>query len=169
VRLLLAEPVEVVLGEPALEERSGVDAGRGVALEIDLVTCAGGEVLAAEEVVVADLVQGRGRCVGRDVAADADGLVGARHHDGRVPADVGPDAPLDVLVAREPRLAFGRDAVDVVGAAQRGHADLAFAGAFEQLEHQEARTLPSVAVDGCVERLDPFAGLAGIDVGKLAG
>jgi len=65
--------------------------------------------------------------------------------------------------------AFGRDAVDVVGAAQRGHADLALAGAFEQLEPSGSAHVAAVAVDGCVERLDPFAGLAGIDVGKLAG
>ena len=34
---LLPEVVEVVLGEPALEEGAGVDARRGVALEEDLV------------------------------------------------------------------------------------------------------------------------------------
>jgi hypothetical protein len=33
--------VELLLGEPALEERAGVDAGRGVALEEDLVAAAG--------------------------------------------------------------------------------------------------------------------------------
>ena len=56
---LAPEPVEVLLGQAALEERAGVDAGRGVALEEDLV--AGAAVgLAAEEVVEADLVE-RGR------------------------------------------------------------------------------------------------------------
>ena len=143
--------------------------GRGVALEVDLVADAGGEVLAAEEVVEADLVQRRGARVGGDVAADADGLVRARHHDRGVPADVGADAALDVLVAREPRLALGRDGVDVVGAAQRGHADLALAGALEQLQHQEPGALAAVGVDGGVERLEPLAGLVRVDVGQLAG
>jgi hypothetical protein len=53
---LLAEPVELLLGQPALEEGAGVDAGGGVALEEDLVAAAG-VVLAAEEVVEADLVE----------------------------------------------------------------------------------------------------------------
>ena len=40
VALLLAEAVELVLGEPALEEGAGVHAGGGVALEEDLVAAA---------------------------------------------------------------------------------------------------------------------------------
>ena len=142
--LLLAEAVELVLGEPALEVGAGVDARGGVALEVDLVAhrrvARGvGVVLAAEEVVEAHLVERRRGRVGGDVAAHADGLVGPRHHDRRVPADVGADAPFDVLVAGEPGLALRRDGVDVVGAAQRRHPDLAFAGALEQLEHEEPR------------------------------
>ena len=168
VRLLLPEPVELLGRHAPFEERARVDARRSVALEVDLVAHPAGEVLAAEEVVVADLVE-RGRArIGRDVAADADRLVGARHHDRRVPADVGADAPLDVLVARKPRLALGRNRVDVVGAAQCGDADLALAGALEQLEHEETRALPAVGVDGGVERFDPLTGLVGIDVGQLA-
>ena len=49
----------MILGEPALEEGARVDARRGVALEEDLVAHAVG-VLAAEEVVEADFVEGRG-------------------------------------------------------------------------------------------------------------
>src|SRR5699024_8062661 len=68
---LLAEAVEVLLAQAALEERAGVHAGGGVALEEDLVAAAL-VVLAAPEVVEADLVErGRGG-VGGDVAADAD-------------------------------------------------------------------------------------------------
>ena len=37
VGLLLAESVELLLGQAALEERAGVDAGGGVALDEDLV------------------------------------------------------------------------------------------------------------------------------------
>ena len=116
---LLAEPVELLLGEPALEEGAGVDAGRAVALDVDLVAAAR-VVLAAEEVVEADLVEAGGGLVGRDVTADLEALaVGAGHHDRGVPADEGADPALDLLVAGEPRLALGRDGVDVVGAAQR--------------------------------------------------
>ncbi len=138
VRELLPEAVQLLLGEPALEERAGVHAGGGVALEEDLVAAAG-VVLAAEEVVEADLVERRGRGVGRDVAADADaGALRPVHHDRGVPPDVGADAPLDVLVAGEPRLALGRDRVDVVGAAQARDADLALAGPLEQAQHEVA-------------------------------
>ncbi len=125
---------------------------------------AAGEVLAAEEVVEADLVQRRGRRVRGDVAADADGLVRSGHHDRRVPSDVGPDPALDVLVAREPWLAFRRDRVDVVRAAQRGHADLASARTLQQLEHEEPSPLTAIGVDGRVERLQPLPGLVRIDV-----
>src|SRR5262245_55206064 len=47
---LAPEVVELVLGEPALEERSRVDARRGVTLEVDLVAVPA-VALAAEEVV----------------------------------------------------------------------------------------------------------------------
>ncbi len=144
-RHLLAERVELVLGQPALEERAGVDAGRAVALEVDVVAAAG-VVLAAEEVVEADLVEAGRRLVGGDVAADLEALaVGPRHHDGGVPADEGADPSLDVLVTGEPGLALRRDRVDVVGAAQRRHADVVLAGPLEQLEHDVAgaRACPS--------------------------
>ena len=59
LRLLLAESLELVLGEPALEERTTVHAGGGVALVEDLVAAAG-VICAAEEPVVADFVEGRG-------------------------------------------------------------------------------------------------------------
>ena len=50
-------------------------------------------------------------------------------------------AALDVLVAGEPRLALGRDRVDVVGAAQRRDADALLAGALAAAQHQVARAV----------------------------
>ena len=132
VRLLLAESVELVLAEPALEEGAGVHAGGGVALVEDLVAAAG-VVLAAEEVVVADLVQRRRAGVGRDVAADADaGALCAVHHDRGVPAQPGAVAAFDLFVAGEVRLVLGRDRVDVVGGRNHRHAELQLLGALEQ-------------------------------------
>src|SRR5262249_56659973 len=55
---LAPEMVELPLGEPAFEEGARGDAGRGVALEVDLVARAA-VVLAAEEVVEANLEQAR--------------------------------------------------------------------------------------------------------------
>ena len=169
VREFLAESVELVLGEPSLEERPRVDAGRGVALDEDLVAGLA-VVLAAEEVVEADLVQAGRRGVGGDVPADAEARpVGAGHHDRRVPPDVGADPALGVLIAGEPGLALGRDRVDVVGAAQAGHADLLLPGALEQPEHHVPGPGPAAGAHHVVERLQPLPGLVGVDVGKLGG
>src|SRR5699024_12185580 len=56
---------------PPLEEGAGVHPRRGMALEEDLVAAAG-MVLAAEEVVEPDLVEGGGSRVGGDVSAHGD-------------------------------------------------------------------------------------------------
>ena len=130
--------------QPLHQVGAGVDAGGGVALDVELVAAAG-VVLAAEEVVVADLVEARGRGVRRDVAADLEALAVGRgdHHRG-VPADQPADLPLHLLVAGEPRLALGRDGVDEVGAAQGRDADLLLAGPLEQPQHDVAGTLATV-------------------------
>ena len=161
------EVVEVPLGQPALDEGPGVDAGRGVALEVDLVPGAAA-VLAAEEVVEPDLVEGGGAGVGGEMAADRLRLdVGPDHHHGGVPPDVGPDAALEVLVAGELRLLVGRDGVDI----RRGHrgreADVGVAGPLQEAEEEVAGT--GLAVDGhdVVERVEPLPRLGGVDVREL--
>ena len=166
---LLAEPVELLLVQPSLEVRPGVDAGGAVALDVDLVAAAG-VVLAAEEVVEADLVEAGRGLVRRDVAADLEALaVRAGDHHRGVPADEGPDPPLGLLVAGEPRLALGRDGVDVVGAAQRRDADVHLPGAFEQPQHHVAGPLAAALADQGVEGVDPVVGLVGVDVRELGG
>src|SRR5205814_3197124 len=88
---LTPEVGELILGEPALEVRAGVDAGRCVPLEEDLV--AGfAPVLAAEEVVEPHLVEARGRGVRGEVAADPGELViGPQDHRRGVPPDESAD------------------------------------------------------------------------------
>ena len=95
--------------------------------------------------------------------------VGPDHHDRGVPADEGPDAPLDVLVAGEPRLLVGRDGVDVRRGHRRRELDLQRPGPLQQLHQQEPGPDPPVGVDHGVERVDPLRRLAGIDVGHLVG
>src|SRR3954447_25393149 len=91
---LLAEVVEVILGEPTLEERTGVDARRRVALEEDLVAAPVG-VLAPEEVVEADFIERRSAGVRREMPADSGRpIVRPQDHRHRVPADHAPDAVL---------------------------------------------------------------------------
>ncbi len=164
---LLAELVEVVLGEATLEERTGVDARGGVALEVHGVARLA-VVLAAEEVVEPDVVERGRRGERRQVPADAVGLlVGLDDHDRRVPADVGADAALELLVAREPRLLLGRDRVDVRRRDRGGVADLELAGPLEQLGHEVAGAGLAVGVDDGVERLEPLLGLGRVGVGQL--
>ena len=167
VRQFLPETVELILGQPALEERAGVDARRRVTLEEHLV--AGfAVVLAAEEVVEADLVERSRAGVGGDVPADAQaGPVRAGDHHGRVPPDIGPDPAFGMLVTGEPRLALRRDRVDEVGAAQAGHPDLLLARPLEQAEHHVPGAGPASGTHDRIERLDPFARLVRVDVGQL--
>ncbi len=166
-RDLLPEVVELVLGEPALDEGAGVDAGRGVSLEVDEVP-EPPVGLAPEEMVEADFVEGGRARVGRKMASDAfTPIVGAAHHGGGVPADVGADAALDVLVAGEPRLLVARDRVHVGGGDGGGEVHLEGPGALEQLHEEEAGPGASLGVDDGVERVDPLRGLLGVDVGEL--
>src|SRR6187402_3949547 len=66
VAKLVAEVCEMLLAEAAFEEGAGVDAGRSMTLEVDEVAGLLA-VLRAEEVVEADLEQGRQRRVGRNM------------------------------------------------------------------------------------------------------
>ncbi len=111
---LAAEVDEVLFGEPAFEERAGVHAGRGVALEINLVAVEAAFAAAAEEVVEADFVQVGRRGEGGDVSADAGEVaIGADDHRHRVPADEALDAALQLALAGVARLLVVRDRVDV--------------------------------------------------------
>ena len=167
VAVLLPEAVELVGGQPALEERAGVDARRGVALNEDLIAAAG-VGLAAEEVVETDLVQRRRRRVGRNVASHTDSrALRPVHHDRGVPSDPRPVAPLDILVAGKPRLELRRDGVHVVGRRQCGDGHPLLARAFQQPQHQVARPRRPRPLQQLVERLQPFGGLFRIDIGQI--
>jgi hypothetical protein len=162
-----AEAVELLFGEAAFEVGAGVDARCGVALEVHLVAELA-VVLAAEEMVEAHLVERGGRRERRQVATDAFAArVGPGHHHRGVPADEGADAPLDELVAREPRLGVARDGVDVGRRHGRREANLHLTGALEQLHQQEAGAVLAGGVEDGVEAVDPLLGLGGIGVGQL--
>jgi hypothetical protein len=102
------------------------------------------------------------------MAADAVGvLVGLDDHDRGVPANVGPDAALELEVAGEPGLLLRRDAVHV-GRRHRGRgADLQLAGAFQQLGDEEAGPRLAVGLDHRVQGLQPLVGLGRVGVGDL--
>ena len=99
--------VELLRAQAPFEERPRVDAGCGVALEVDDVAVVV-LALALEEVVEADFVQGGGRGERRDVPADAVfRLVRLDDHRQRVPADQALDAAFDLAAAGERRLLGG--------------------------------------------------------------
>jgi hypothetical protein len=138
-----------------------------VALEEDLVPAAV-VLAAAEEVVVAHLVQVRRGGVRRDVAADTDaGTLRAVDGHRRVPAHERADAVLDGLVTGVVRLGLDGDGVHVVGAHGRRDADLAFAGVLEQPLHDVAGAGAPTGVEEAVQGLQPFAGLPWVSVRYL--
>ncbi len=161
---LHTEKRQLLLAQTAFHEGPGVDARGGVALEVHLV--AGLTVgLAAEEVVEPDLVEAGRAGEGGQVAADPlGGVVGPHHHDGGVPADVGPDAPLDVLVAGKPRLEVRGNGVDVRRRHGGGEAHLVLPGPLQQLHEQEPGPGLAVGVEDGVEGIDPLRRLFRIDV-----
>ena len=118
-----AEMIELLLREAALEERGGVDARRGVALEEHLVA-ESAVGLSPKEVIEPHFVQCGRRRVRREVSAEpVESVVRTIDHHHGVPANERPDSPLDELVAGEPRLLLGRDRIDVVGLHHQRHAD----------------------------------------------
>ncbi len=162
---LLAEVVQVLLAEPAVEEGAGVDAGGGVALDVELVPGAVA-LLALEEVVEAGLVQpGRGG-EGGDVATDAV-LRATGHHRGRVPAVPGGDPGLHLRVTGQGRLRGGGDGVDVVGLEELRQRDAARLGALQRAAHQvRGAVRPGLPGDG-VEGGLPLGGLLRVAVREL--
>jgi hypothetical protein len=124
-------------------------------------------VAAAEEMVEPDLVQRGRRGVRRDVPADAVVcLVGPAHHHRGVPPDDLTDPALYVLIAGKIGLLFRSDRVDVVGRHHGGQPDLPRTGVQQDLVEKEPGAGRRL-LDHLIQRLDPFLGLVGIDVGQL--
>ena len=110
---LTAEAPELLLAQPPLEIRAGVDPGRGVPLHVDEIAT----VLLRPrppEVVEPDLVERLGGLVARDVPAEL-GRLGVRLQDDRdrVPADERCREPLQLRITGENGLLVDADRVDV--------------------------------------------------------
>ena len=165
---LAPEVLEVPGGEAALEPGARVHARRRVPLVVHEV---GGLRVGGrpEEVVEPDLVEGRGRGVGRDVPADAVRLaVGAHDHRQRVPADQALEPLLQVAVAGIGGVLLGRQGVDVggVGGERKLH-PRALAAAGELLQQPPRRGQP-VLIDHRVERVQPVAYLFPVELGEVS-
>ena len=162
---LAAEVDEVFFGEPAFEERAGVHAGRSVALEIDLIAVVAALAAAAEEVVHRHFVQRGGRCVRRDVSADAvEVAIRADDHRHGVPANEALDAAFELALAGVARLLIERNRVDVRRRGRERKLDtVANRGLFERGE-KLLHALGAFALQHIVERLQPFGGFGRINV-----
>ena len=165
---LLPEAVQVVLGEPSLEECARVDTRRRVALHVDEIAAV---VLRARppEMVEADLVERLGRLVARDVAAEL-GRFGIRLQDDRdrVPANEGRRQPLELGIARDVRLLLDRDRVHVRRAEPGGNLDAKLLRVVDRLVEQVAHALAPVRFDDRVDGLEPLPGLYRINIRGLA-
>ena len=138
-----------------------------MALEEDVVAAAG-VVLAAEEVVEADLVEGCDGGVGRDVSADLDaGALGTGDLDGGVPTDPAAVFALHGFVAGEVRLLVNGDGVDVGGCVFLGELNTIAARFAEHVQQDVARAGAALFVDESGQGLDPFGGFLGVVVGDL--
>ena len=153
--------VQLLLGDAPFQECARVDARGGVRLEVDEVAGLPG----AEEVIEAHLEEIRRRGIARDVPAQL-GVrpVGANHHRERVPANDRREALLHFQAARELWLIGERDRVAVGRVEHRWHAHALRPRAVEQLAQDEGGTLGALRGDQRVERVDPLAGLGGVDV-----
>jgi hypothetical protein len=161
---LAAEVLQLLRRQPPLDERPRVDAGRGVALEVNDVAVVA-VALALEEVVEADLVERRRRREGRDVAADAVfELVGLHHHCERVPAHQALDAALDLAAPGKRRLLRRGDGVDVRGIGRKGLPDTVAPGVIAELAEQPADTRRTAGLEHVIERLEPLARFEGFEL-----
>src|SRR5680860_143635 len=153
---LATKAVEVGLAQPPLHERSGIDARRRVTLEEDLLP----EdllALALEEVVEPDFVEGRGRRVGRKVAANAFDLpVRSSHHDRSVPPHVVAETSLHGLVTGERRLRLRPDRIDVVGGQLRADVDSGSTSALEGTAEDLLRSTNAVHRDQGIDGVEPL-------------
>ena len=161
---LLAEAVEVLLLEPALQERARVDAGRRMSLDVhEIAAVLGGRRV--PEVVEPDLVQGGGGGEARDVAPELGALaVRLHHHRHRVPPHERANAPFDRRVSGGVALARFRNGVEVGGVGRVGEVGAGAARFRDEVLDEEVGARDPVAFQHRLERLQPLLGLRRIDV-----
>src|SRR5690606_1195218 len=132
------------------------DARGDVTLEVKQITTV---LLAAsaEEVVVANFVDGRRGSEGRHVTAEVQVFLGgAQHYHHGVPADDGADATFHLQIARVSRFVTGRDGVDVVAIRLGSHVHTAHAGFLGQLFKNELSALRTLFTQQGFQRGKPL-------------
>ena len=152
----LTEVVQLLFGQTTFGEGTGVDARGDVTLEVDQIATV---LLAAsaEEVVVADFIDGRGRGEGRHVTAEVQVFLGgAQHYHHGIPADDGADATFHLQVARVSRFVAGRNGVDVVAIRLLSHVNTANACLLSKLFKDELSALRTLFTQQGFQRGKPL-------------
>jgi hypothetical protein len=165
---LLAEVVELLLGDPAFQIGAGIDARRRMALkEHQIAAMILGPGL--EKVVVAHVHQGRRGGKGGDVPAQLGGEpVGLHHHGHGVPAHEGANAPLHGPVAGKLFLLGDRDGIEIGRVGAEGQIGPRAARLVDQAFEQEMRPLHALVLQHRLQGIQPLLGLLRIDVGFVA-
>jgi hypothetical protein len=164
---LLAKAPEIIFLDTSLDEGTGVDPRRRVALdehEIAPVRLARG----MEKVIESDVVKRRAGGEARDVSAEPGVLaVGLDHHGHRVPADDGADAPLDGRVPRRALFLGNGDGVEIGGVRGIRQVGPAAPRLVDESLDEEVGALGALALDHGFERLHPLSGFFWVLVGPL--
>ena len=145
------EVPELLLTQPTFEERACVDARRGVPLEVHDIRHLGAST--AEEMIEADLVEGRRRGVGGDVPADVvvRNLIGPHHHGHRVPSHHALDPALDLAVAGVDGLLCDVNCVEVRGVGCKGLNDAPLRGVCREIAQEFRESRRSVGLQYGIE------------------
>ena len=164
---LAAEIHELLVRQPAFEERAGVDAGRTVSLkEHDIAFVA--VIAAAEEVVIGHFVERGGRSEGRDMTANAVfDTIGAHHHGHGVPAHQALDTALDLTAAGVRHLLVGVDGVDVRRVGREREANARLLSMDTKFAKQATHASSATVLHHVVQRIKPFPGFEGFELGGI--
>ena len=160
----LAEVVHLFFADAAFHERTGVDAWRGVTLEVDQVAAVFvGRGL--EEVVEADVIQGCAGCEAGDVTAQVRIFqVRAHYHRHGVPTYQRANAAFHEQVARHACFVGNGDGVAVWRGDGVGQLRTAAGCEFTHTGHQVVSTVFAFFVENRFQGVQPFLGFDGIEV-----
>ena len=150
------EVLELLLAQAALEESPGIDAGRGVALKIDLVAGLV-PIAASQEVIESDLQERGRRSVSGNVPADARGsAIGANDHGHGVPTDQTFNSALQFALPRIGRLLRLGDRVEIRRVGLERKLQAAALGMAEKFTDQGCGLGRAAFIEDFVERFDPL-------------
>ena len=139
----LAEIVQLVFAQTAFHEGTSINAGCGVALNINQVAFfAGGFIFGAPEMVETHVIESSGRCERGNVAAQFQiFFTGTDYHGGGIPADGGTDAVFQFVIAGRFLLFTYGNGVQISSRCGKRQVHAAAAGVFHQIFKDEMGTL----------------------------